>query len=146
MPVAYLQDDVMFQVRRLCSRGVCPHVLIAVCLPTQRFVDEDVPGAQYKKTFQDINTMRDYWDWVFGVLAPGQCSAAHGSSHCIYRRCRVCPPGLYPTEWYNDDPFTEAQLGNVQLYNQLVGPIELRQMRVSNNSCHERRFLQYGHK
>ena len=51
---------------------------------------------------------------------------------------------LYQTTWYNNDALNPTDLGYVGLYNQLVGPIEMRQMRVSNSSCLQRRFLSDG--
>jgi hypothetical protein len=65
------------------------------------------------------------------------------SRRCLYS---FIVSGVNPVEWYNGDPYTEADLGAVSRYNRIVGPIELRQMRVSNQSCHARRFLEYGHR
>jgi len=50
----------------------------------------------------------------------------------------------YPNEWYNGEPFTPDEDGYILGVLRLVGGVELRQMRVSNTSCTERRFAQFG--
>jgi hypothetical protein len=52
--------------------------------PLQRFIDEDMPGSQYKKTYMDISDIDDYWNWLTGVFVPGE-------RECIrHRRDDVC--------------------------------------------------------
>ncbi|KAA0146354.1 hypothetical protein FNF31_07806 [Cafeteria roenbergensis] len=53
-------------------------------------------------------------------------------------------PGLWPTDLYEGQPLRPQQLGMVASYNQLVGPVELRQARVGSASCDDRRFLRFG--
>ena len=48
--------------------------------------------------------------------------------------------GLYPTELYNGDPVPEGQQGYLANYLRFVGGARLRQLRVRNDSCFERRF------
>jgi hypothetical protein len=42
---------------------------------------------------------------------------------------------LYPSQWYNQQNYTESELGYVLHENRLLGPVRLRQLRVRNNSC-----------
>ncbi len=81
-------------------------------------LDEEFPGAQYKKNFFEIMTMQEFWTWLQGPVMNG----------------------LYPNEWYNGDVYTEAEEGYVLRYLRLVGGVQLRQARVSRNSCTERRY------
>ena len=76
----------------------------------------------YKKTYMDISETADYWDWLRGPLIRG----------------------VYRTEEYNGRPLEENELGYVLNFNQVVGPVQLRQLRTSNSSCAQRRFLQFG--
>lgn len=64
-------------------------------------------------------TQGEFWQWLEGPLING----------------------LYPEEWYNGRPFTEGEQGYVLEYLRLVGGVQLRQLRMPNNSCLERRVL-----
>ena len=81
-------------------------------------LDEEFPGAQYKKNFFEIMTMEEFWTWLRGPVVNG----------------------LYPNEWYNGDQYTESEQGYVLRYLRLVGGVQLRQARVDDNSCTERRY------
>lgn len=83
------------------------------------FLDEEFPGAQYKKNFFEIMTMGEFWTWLRGPVAGG----------------------LYPDEWYNGDVYTESEEGYILNYLRLVGGVQLRQARVSDSSCTERRYV-----
>ncbi|CAE7315498.1 pkd2 [Symbiodinium sp. KB8] len=83
------------------------------------FLDEEFPGAQYKKNFFEIMTMGEFWTWLRGPVAGG----------------------LYPDEWYNGDAYTESEEGYILNYLRLVGGVQLRQARVSDSSCTERRYV-----
>ena len=41
----------------------------------------------------------------------------------------------------NGQLYNTTQLGYILQYYRLVGPVKLRQVRVTNTSCNERRFL-----
>lgn len=71
----------------------------------------------YKKNFYEVMTMGEFWDWMEGPMLNG----------------------LYPTEWYNGDEFTPGEMGYVLNYLRLVGGVQVRQARVTNHSCFERR-------
>lgn len=86
------------------------------------FLDEEFPGAQFKKNFHEINTLDDIWEFLNGPVLNG----------------------LFPTEWYNGKEFAETERGYLLHYLRLVGKPQLRQMRVSNASCFERRFTKFG--
>lgn len=83
------------------------------------FLDEEFEGYNYKKNFEELRSMDDVWEWIEGPMYNG----------------------LYNTEWYNGDAYTEDELGYVLGYFRLVGGVQLRQLRVSNHSCTERRFV-----
>ena len=68
------------------------------------FIEEEF-GDWNEKTFLDVATFGEMWDWADGVLKPG----------------------LFESDI--DDE------GNVRMYNRLVGGMRLRTMRVSNKSC-----------
>jgi len=73
----------------------------------------------YKKNFYEIMTMGEFWEWMEGPLVNG----------------------LYPEEWYNGEAFTEGERGYVANYMRLIGGVQIRQSRVTNSSCFERRVL-----
>jgi len=81
-------------------------------------LDEEFPGAQYKKNFFEIMTMEEFWTWLQGPVVNG----------------------LYPDQWYNGDRYTEAEQGYMLRYLRLVGGVQLRQARVGSTSCTERRY------
>ena len=72
-----------------------------------------------QQNFDEVMTHDEFWTWMRGPLVNG----------------------LYTDEWYNGDPFTEAQKGYLGYHLRLVGGAQLRQLRVSNHSCLERRFV-----
>ena len=49
--------------------------------------------------------------------------------------------GLYPNQWYNGQYYDTTQQGYILDVYRLVGGVRLRQSRMSNTSCVERRFL-----
>ena len=71
------------------------------------FVEEEF-GDFNEKTFNDIATPEELFDWMTGPLLEG----------------------LYPDEYYNGMPIPADRLGYVMEYNKLVGRIRLRQLRV----------------
>ena len=87
-----------------------------------RFIDEEFPDASYKKNFEEIMTMGEFWEWVQGPFFEG----------------------VYENKWYNDRPFNEFEKGMLLNYFRVAGPIQFRQNRVSNSSCRTRRFLTFG--
>lgn len=43
--------------------------------------------------------------------------------------------GLYQHAWYNGDALSEGERGYALRYLRLMGGVQLRQLRVSNDSC-----------
>jgi hypothetical protein len=83
------------------------------------FLDEEFPDVvQYKKNFEEIMTLDELWTWIEGPL---------------YK-------GLYPEDLYDGQPLKQSELQYILMYNRLVGQVQLRQMRVTDNSCAQRRF------
>lgn len=62
-------------------------------------------GDYNEKSFMDVRKFDEVWDWTNDVLIPG----------------------LFESD--------VDETGNIMMYNQLVGAVRLRQMRVSNTSC-----------
>eukprot|EP00947_MAST-08B_sp_MAST-8B-sp1_P002987 g2987.t1 len=83
-------------------------------------LDEEFPDASFKKNFWDVFTPGEFWDWMEGPLLAG----------------------IYQTQWYNGDGYSVNETGYVSGVLQLVGGIQLRQARVRDNSCEERRYAQ----
>lgn len=83
-------------------------------------LDEEFPGAQYKKNFYEIMTYDEWWTWARGPLLNG----------------------LYPTEFYNGEPIPPLQRPYVLGLFRVVGGVSFRQLRVSNDSCSVRRFVE----
>lgn len=84
---------------------------------TELLIDEEFPGAQYKKNFYDIRSEAEFWTWAEGPLLSG----------------------LYPAELGNGDAIPVPQQDYVSSYLRVVGGVQLRQFRVSNASCVSRR-------
>jgi hypothetical protein len=63
--------------------------------------------------FADIGTMDDVWSFMQGPLLDG----------------------LYPNQWYNNQNYTADEFGYVLHENRLLGVVQLRQLRVNNDSC-----------
>lgn len=85
-----------------------------------RFLDEEFPGSTYKKNFWEIMTYEEYWEWLKGPVFDG----------------------MYPDQWYNGDLFNGNETGYLLHALQLVGTVQLRQMRVKKDGCESRRFLE----
>jgi hypothetical protein len=47
---------------------------------------------------------------------------------------------LYPHQWYNGQAYTAEETGYMLRYLRLLGGAQLRQVRVTDRSCYERRF------
>jgi hypothetical protein len=77
------------------------------------FLDEEFPGAQYKKNFFDVMTFEETWQWMQGPMLSG----------------------AYPNEWYNGDQFTPQEQGMVLYSAHLIGGVQLRQIRVRAGTC-----------
>ena len=76
------------------------------------FVDEAF-GDYNEKTFDDIATAGEMFDWMDGPLKEG----------------------LFPEEMYNGQPVPDDRLGYVMGYNKVVGKVRLRQLRVKPGGC-----------
>jgi hypothetical protein len=72
-----------------------------------------VTKGQWKKTFFDIGNFEDTVAWLTGPFVEG----------------------MYPTTWYNSDPFNPEQLGYLRNYLKLVDGVRMWQVRVSNDTC-----------
>ena len=69
--------------------------------------------------FYEVMTHDEFWQWMRGPLSDG----------------------LYPTDWYNGESFDHTRRGYLGHHLRLVGGVQLRQLRVANDSCSERRFV-----
>ncbi len=58
--------------------------------PLQAFIDEELADAAYKKTFADIATANDYWNWLRTVMLPG--SARDTFNKLFKRALMLLPP------------------------------------------------------
>jgi len=72
------------------------------------FTEENF-GDYNEKTFLDIATPQEMFDWMQGPLQDG----------------------LFPDTLYNDQPIPDDRLGYVMTYNRIVGNIRMRQLRVA---------------
>lgn len=86
------------------------------------FMDEEFDSVSYKKNFYEIMTKDEFWQWMQGPLLAG----------------------LYQSTYYNGDTIPDDEQGYILGSLRLVGGVELRQMRVSNSSCSERRYTHFG--
>ena len=115
--LVYLVFVLLFIVHLLWKREI--HAMWAQDFAIEDlFIDEEFPGIDIKKSFHDIMTFDELWQFLEGPLISG----------------------LYWTDWYNGDPFTSTTAGLALngrvLYNQkLVGGARLRQIRVEGISC-----------
>ena len=75
--------------------------------------DEEFAGATYKKNYLEIRSIDEFWQWMEGPLLGA----------------------LYSTD--NDEPL--AQVDYMNQYLRLVGGVQIRQFRVRNDSCKNRR-------
>lgn len=73
------------------------------------FVEENF-GDFNEKAFADVSNFGEVWQWTEGVLMPG----------------------LFDSDI---DTGESNQAANVMMYNRLVGGVQLRQLRVRNDSC-----------
>ena len=72
------------------------------------FFDEEFPGANHKKSFSDIHSTQEFYDWVEGPLLST----------------------IYTVEEH-------AKHDYVARHFRMIGPLRLRQFRVSKKSCNE---------
>ncbi|KAA0168756.1 hypothetical protein FNF27_07106 [Cafeteria roenbergensis] len=82
-------------------------------------LDEEFPGASFKKNFYEVMTQGEIFEWLQGPML-GQ---------------------LYPTESYSGRPLSPIQQQYALGYFRLVGGVRLRQLRVRNDSCISERAL-----
>jgi len=76
------------------------------------FVDEAF-GDYNEKTFEDVATAEEAFDWMAGPLSDG----------------------LFPDELYNGLEVPADKRGYVMSYNKVVGKVRLRQLRVLRDGC-----------
>ena len=76
------------------------------------FVDEAF-GDYNEKTFEDVATAEEAFDWMAGPLSDG----------------------LFPDELYNGLAVPQDKRGYVMSYNKVVGKVRLRQLRVLRDGC-----------
>jgi len=76
------------------------------------FVEEDF-GDYNEKTFLDIATADEMFEWMEGPLQDG----------------------LFPDVLYNDQPMPASRQGYVMTYNKVVGKVRLRQLRVAPDTA-----------
>ena len=79
--------------------------------------DEEFEGATYKKNFIEIRSTDEFWQWVEGPLLAA----------------------VYSTNEEEGDGSGRGQVDYVNQYLRLVGGVQIRQFRVRENSCTERR-------
>ena len=85
-------------------------------------VDEEFPGASFKKNYLEIRTVAEWWEWVRGPLLRGIYSPTYYSGRARHM------------EWID---YTSQVL-------RVVGGLRFRQNRVRNDSCAERRRAELG--
>eukprot|EP00403_Amphidinium_massartii_P019164 CAMPEP_0178409896 /NCGR_PEP_ID=MMETSP0689_2-20121128/20698_1 /TAXON_ID=160604 /ORGANISM="Amphidinium massartii, Strain CS-259" /LENGTH=589 /DNA_ID=CAMNT_0020031051 /DNA_START=153 /DNA_END=1922 /DNA_ORIENTATION=+ len=83
----------------------------------ERTAREAVPGANWEKTFYDLSSDADWWEWVETLLLPN----------------------ILEENWYNGDP-RAASWGRrfsatLSMYNTQVAVVRFRQARVTDDSC-----------
>ena len=83
--------------------ATCPH-LATYPLPTSLF---QAFGDYNEKTFEDVATAEEAFDWMAGPLSDG----------------------LFPDELYNGMEMPQDKRGYVMSYNKVVGKVRLRQLR-----------------
>ena len=90
------------------------------------FVDEEFQSANYKKTFADIHTVEEWWEWATGPMIKG----------------------LYPpSNVGNNMLLNSVETDYINGHLRVLGPIRMRQFRVENNSCDLRRRVErFGHR
>jgi len=78
---------------------------------------EPFPQAGWAKTFYDITSDADWWEWVESVLLPN----------------------ILSDKYFNGDPRSTAWgsrfLNTVSMYNTQTAPVRFRQARVKDDSC-----------
>ncbi len=117
------------------------------------------PSVSYKKTFNDIGNAAEFWQWVEGPFYQGLypstwCVAALTRAPRVLRDAGVrqsvastpavlmCPTAGWRASFrYNGRKYDTTQQGYVLDTFRLVGGIRMRQSRMANTSCVERRFL-----
>ena len=90
------------------------------------FVDEEFENANFKKTFADIHTIEEWWEWAKGPVIKG----------------------LYPTSNVDNAQLLKPEETDyINGYLKRCGPVRFRQFRVPANSCeNRRRVTQYGNR
>eukprot|EP00946_MAST-07B_sp_MAST-7B-sp1_P005280 g5280.t1 len=89
--------------------------------------DEEFAGSTYKKNFDEIRSIEEFWSWAEGPLVTN-----------LYLDKRPGTPHRLPP----------SEQDYVASYLRIVGGIQIRQFRVSNDSCKERRRVDttWGHR
>ena len=94
--------------------------------------DEEFAGSTYKKNFDEIRSIEEFWSWAEGPLVTN-----------LYLTER---PGAASSN--NRSALPEAEQDYVASYLRIVGGIQIRQFRVASDSCKERRRVDtnWGHR
>lgn len=83
----------------------------------QHTAHEHFPQANWPKTFYDISSDADWWEWVETVLLPN----------------------ILTDKYFNGDPrettWGSRFLNTVSMYNTQTAPVRFRQARVTDDSC-----------
>ena len=111
-------------------------------------------------TFNDIEDTTTLWEWmtkplaqhlypvrwcVTGCVSPfagGFCPHPHCYHHTTVFTLVHLRGAVFAPPRDNDMLFDDTQLGYVLGYYRRVGPVRLRQFRVTNSSCTERQFAE----
>ena len=102
--------------------------------------DEEFAGSSYKKNFDEIRSIDEFWTWAEGPLVtnlyleelPGTTPSYSTTPKTTNNRTALRPP----------------QQDYVASYLRIVGGIQIRQFRVAKDSCTERRRVNtaWGHR
>ena len=106
---AFLTFFLMF-VLSLNTRRIVSEQYFMINAVRTALYDENF-GDYNEKAFSDIANFEEMFDWLEGVFVPG----------------------LFPEETLAGEEVTKTDIGNVAMYNKLVGAIRFRQVRVLPN-------------
>uniref|UniRef100_A0A7S0E768 Polycystin cation channel PKD1/PKD2 domain-containing protein n=1 Tax=Hanusia phi TaxID=3032 RepID=A0A7S0E768_9CRYP len=71
------------------------------------------PWSFEQKTFQDISTVDEFWDWHLYALLPK----------------------ILKDDYYNGDPVPTSDYGTIHMYSRIINEIRLIQRRAKNGTC-----------
>lgn len=95
--------------------------------------DEEFEGSTYKKNFDEIRSIDEFWSWIEGPLVKNLYLETIPGAPSSDLKKNQLPPG---------------QQDYVASYLRVVGGIQVRQFRISRDSCTQRRRVhtEWGHR